>query len=100
VTWFAVLGTAVGVYVLKLTGWLLPARVLETERVQRAAALLPLALLAALVVVETFSRGHSLVVDARSAGLAAAGLAVLARAPFIVVVLAGAATAALIRAFT
>jgi hypothetical protein len=62
--------------------------------------LLPLALLAALVVVQTFSDGRSIVVDARAAGLAAAGLAVYRRAPFIVVVALAAATAALVRAVT
>ncbi len=97
-TWFAVLATAVGVYALKLAGWSLPPRVLEAERVQRAAALLPLALLAALVVVQTFAHGRSLALDGRAAGLAAAGAAVFARAPFIVVVVAAAATAALVRA--
>jgi hypothetical protein len=62
--------------------------------------LLPLALLAALVVVQTFSDGRSIAVDARAAGLAAAGLAVFRRAPFIVVVALAAATAALVRAVT
>jgi hypothetical protein len=74
--------------------------VLDHERLQRAAALLPLALLAALVVVQTFSHGRSLAVDARAAGLAAAGVAVLRRAPFIVVVVVAAATAAVVRAVT
>ena len=70
------------------------------ERMQRAAELLPLALLAALVVVQTFSDGRSLVIDARAAGLAAAGVAVLRRAPFIVVVVVAAATTAVVRAVT
>jgi hypothetical protein len=52
------------------------------------------------VVVQTFAEGHSLVVDARAAGLAAAGVAVLRRAPFIVVVVVAAATAAVVRAVT
>ena len=99
-TWLAIFATAIACFTLKLAGWSLPARVLEHERLQRAAALLPLALLAALVVVQTFSHGRSLVVDARAAGLAAAGLAVLLRAPFIVVVVVAAATAGLVRAVT
>jgi branched-subunit amino acid transport protein len=94
-----VLGTAAGCYALKVAGWSVPPRVLEAERVQRAAALLPLALLAALVVVQVFGDGRSLVLDARAAGLAAAAVAVLLRAPFIVVVVAAAATAAALRAF-
>jgi hypothetical protein len=99
-TWIAIFVTAGACFALKLAGWSLPARLLERERLQRAAALLPLALLAALVVVQTFSDGRSIAVDARAAGLAAAGLAVLRRAPFIVVVALAAATAALVRAVT
>jgi hypothetical protein len=97
-TWIAIFATAAACFALKLAGWSLPARLLGGERLQRAAALLPLALLAALVVVQTFTDGRSLVVDARAAGLAAAGVAVLRRAPFIVVVVVAAAAAALARA--
>jgi branched-subunit amino acid transport protein len=99
-TWIAIFATAAACFALKLAGWSLPARLLEGERLQRAAALLPLALLAALVVVQTFGKGHSLALDARAAGLAAAGIAVLRRAPFIVVVVVAAATAAVVRAVT
>jgi hypothetical protein len=99
-TWVAIFATAAGCFALKLAGWSLPARVLEHERLQRAAAVLPFALLAALVVVQTFSHGRSLVVDARAAGLGAAGVAVLLRAPFIVVIVVAAATAAVVRAVT
>jgi hypothetical protein len=99
-TWVAIFATAAACFALKLAGWSLPARLLEGERLQRAAALLPLALLAGLVVVQTFAEGHSLVIDARAAGLAAAGVAVLRRTPFIVVVVVAAATAAVVRAVT
>jgi branched-subunit amino acid transport protein len=96
--WAAVLSTSAGCYALKALGWSVPARWLAGERLQRAAALLPLALLAALIVVQAFGSGRSLSIDARSAGHAVAGVAVLRRAPFLVVVLAAAATAALVRA--
>jgi branched-subunit amino acid transport protein len=99
-TWIAIFATAAACFALKLAGWSLPARLLEGERLQRAAALLPFALLAALVVVQTFGKGHSLTLDARAAGLAAAGVAVLRRAPFIVAVVVAAATAAVVRAVT
>jgi branched-subunit amino acid transport protein len=99
-TWVAIFATATACFGLKLAGWSLPSRLLDGARLQRAAALLPLALLAALVVVQTFSEGRSLVVDARAAGLVAAGVAVLARAPFIVVVVVAAASAAAVRAVT
>jgi branched-subunit amino acid transport protein len=99
-TWIAIFATAAACFALKLAGWSLPSHLINGARLQRAAALLPLALLAALVVVQTFSEGRSLVVDARAPGLAAAGIAVYLRAPFIVVVIVAAATAAVVRAVT
>ena len=97
-TWAAVLLTALGCYTLKLAGWSLPAGVLQRDVVQRGARLLPVALLSALVAVQVLGAGRSLVLDARAAGLVAAAVALLLRAPFLVVVLAAAATAALVRA--
>ena len=55
------------------------------------------AILAALVVTETFARGRSLVLDARLAGVAAGLVAVLLRAPFWLVVIVGALATALVR---
>lgn len=98
--WTAVLALAAGAYALKLAGWLVPARVFEDPRVRRGAALVPVALLAALVVVQTFADGRSLTVDPRAAGLAAGAVALALRAPFLVLVVVAAATAALVRALT
>ena len=57
------------------------------------------ALLAALVITETFGGpGRSLVLDARAGGLVVAGIALWRRAPLYVVVLAAAAATALLRA--
>jgi branched-subunit amino acid transport protein len=96
-TWLAILGAGVGCYLLKLAGVSLPARVLEHPRVERVADLIPVALLAALVAVQVFADGTSLTIDARAAGLGAAVIALLLRAPFLVVVFVAAATAALLR---
>jgi len=99
-TWAAILATAAGCYLLKLAGLSVPAHWLETERVQRMSALLPIALLAALAAVQTVATGEQLVIDARLAGVAAAVVALLLRAPFLVVVGAAALTAALLRLAT
>jgi branched-subunit amino acid transport protein len=96
-TWIAILGAGVGCYLLKLAGVSLPARVLDHPLVERVADLIPVALLAALVAVQVFADGTRLTLDARSAGLAAAVVALLLRAPFLVVVFVAAATAALLR---
>lgn len=95
--WTAIIVSAVGAYLLKLAGLSIPGSVLEHPLVHRVADLVPVALLAALVAVQVFSTGSELTVDARAAGLAVALLALLARAPFILVVLAAAITAALLR---
>ncbi|GAA3390096.1 hypothetical protein GCM10017752_17270 [Streptomyces roseoviridis] len=71
---------------MKLLGLLVPADTLERPLVQRLAALVPVALLAALTAQQTFSAQGALTVDARAAGLAAAALALVLRAPFLVVV--------------
>jgi len=68
-SWTAVLLTAAGCLALKALGWAVPARVLDSDRVRRVAVLLPVALLAGLVVVQAFSTGRSLRLDARAAGL-------------------------------
>jgi branched-subunit amino acid transport protein len=97
VTWTAILLSAAGCYLLKLVGLSMPQRLLEHPVVARVAALLPVVLLASLAAVQTFADGTRLVVDARLAGVAAAVVALLLRAPFLVVVTAAAGTAALIR---
>jgi hypothetical protein len=97
VIWAAILVTAAGCYALKLAGLSVPHAWLDHPAVARASSLLPIVLLAALAAVQTFADGTRLVVDARLAGVAAAALALLLRAPFLVVVGVAAGTAALVR---
>jgi branched-subunit amino acid transport protein len=97
VIWAAVIAASLACYLVKLAGLSLPENVLARPAVQRVAELLPVALLAALIGVQTFAAGNTLVLDARAAGLAAAAVALLLRAPFLVVVVVGAATAAVVR---
>ena len=95
--WNAVLLASLICLAVKAIGYAVPARVLEAPRPARIADLLTVALLAALVAVQTLGVGQSIVVDARvPALLIAAGLLAL-RAPFLVVVVGAAATAALLR---
>ncbi|HEU5362338.1 MAG TPA: AzlD domain-containing protein [Gaiellaceae bacterium] len=63
----------------------------------RALELVALPVLAALIVVQTLGDDRRLVLDARAPALAVAAVLVWRRAPFLVVVLAAAATAALLR---
>jgi hypothetical protein len=95
--WLAIGAGIVGCYAAKLAGLSLPERLLDRPRIRRTAALLPIALLAALTALQTVATGSRLVVDPRLAGVAAGAVALLLRAPFLVVVGVAAATAALIR---
>ncbi|MER8235338.1 AzlD domain-containing protein [Streptomyces sp. NPDC094049] len=96
--WIAIALTAGGCYLLKLLGLLVPAGALERPLVRQLAALLPVALLAALTAQQTFGAGHELVLDARAAGVAAAAVALVLRAPFLVVVAAAVLVTAGVRA--
>jgi branched-subunit amino acid transport protein len=98
--WTAVLVASVGCLALKILGWAVPGRVLDNERVRRTVVLVPVALLAALVVVQAFARGHTLHLDARAVGLAVAAVAIVLRAPFLLVVVVAAVATALARAVT
>jgi branched chain amino acid efflux pump len=95
--WPSVLVASLACYGLKLAGLSLPQRWLTDPRVQKIVPLIPIALLAALVATQTFSTGRHLVLDVRAAALAVAIVAILLRAPFLVVVAAAAATAAILR---
>lgn len=95
--WAGVVAASLACYGLKLAGLSLPARWLRDARIQRTVPLIPIALLAALVSTQTFATGSQLRLDARAVALAVAGIAVLLRAPFLVVVIVAAATAALLR---
>jgi branched chain amino acid efflux pump len=95
--WAPLLVASAACYLIKLAGLSLPQRFLQDPRIQRTVPLLPVALLAALIAINTFSTGTHLVIDARAAAIAVAGAAVILRAPFLVVVASAAATAALVR---
>ena len=98
--WVTVLVACALAYLLKLAGHLVPAHWLSGPRLSRITALLPVALLAGLVVVQAFATpSQGLTLDARAAGLVVAVVALVLRAPFIVVVVLAAATAALLRHF-
>jgi uncharacterized membrane protein len=97
--WIAVLATSIIAFAFKLAGYTVPPAWLQKPRITRVTEMLPAALLAALVVLETFSAGSRLTLDARAAALIIAIIALLLRAPFVVVVLLAAFTAAVLRLF-
>lgn len=95
--WTAVLAVGVGTILLKAVG---PVAVSGRRLPARVGDLLDVvapAILAALVVTETFAHGRALVLDARLAGVAAGLVAIALRAPIWAVVVVGAAATAVVR---
>jgi hypothetical protein len=96
--WVAIVISALGCYALKWAGLSVPESVLDRPVVRATALALPVALLAALTAVQTFGDSQTLVLDARVAGVGAGVVALVLRAPFLVVVAVAAVTAAGLRA--
>ena len=97
-TWTALIALAAAAYRMKAAGPLLVGGRTVPRELAAVLDLLAVPLLAALILVQTFDRGGQLHVDARLPALGVAALLVWRRAPFLVVVLAAAATAAALRA--
>ena len=96
-TWFAIAVAVAGCYALKLIGLSVPERVLARPLTVRAAALIPVALLGALIAVQVLADDDHLSVDARLAALGVAAVLLVVKAPFPVVVFGAALAAALLR---
>jgi branched chain amino acid efflux pump len=95
--WQTLIAVGAGTVVLKAVG---PVGVSGRRLAPRIGELLEMvapAILAALVVTETFASGRALVVDARLAGVAVGIVAVALRAPLWLVVVLGALATALVR---
>jgi uncharacterized membrane protein len=98
-TWVTIAALTIGTVAIKATGPVaLGGRDLP-PRLSGVVARLAPALLAALVVVETFGRDHALGVNASAVGLLAAAAALAARLPMVAVVLIAAVVTAGLRAF-
>jgi len=95
--WPWILLAAALAYATKLLGYLVPAKVLANPRMSRVAGTLTIGLLASLTVVNAAASGTAVVLDARLGALVAAGIALWFKAPFLVVVIVGAAAAAGLR---
>ena len=99
--WLTVALLTVGTFASKAVGTIVLGAHEPGERTMAMTALIAPALLTALVLYETFgAHGGGLTLDARAAGLGAAVLALIARAPMIVVILIAASATALLRAFS
>lgn len=94
--WIAVIGTSALAFILKYSGHSVPERWLSHPKIQKINTLIPIALLSALVAVQSFTEKSKLMIDHRLLGLAVAIIALLLKAPFPVVVLSAALGSALL----
>ncbi|WP_149084858.1 MULTISPECIES: AzlD domain-containing protein [Microbacterium] len=97
--WSAILLAALLCLALKAAGYLVPSKVLEAPRPARISDLLTVALLAALVAVQSLGDGQAVTVDARVPALLVAAGLLWMRQSFLVVVASAALVAALLRLF-
>ena len=88
---------AVGTFSLRVAGPLLRSRFEVPERAQQFVAAAAIGLLAALVATAALMDGHGPAGIARPAGVLVGGILAWRKAPFVLVVVAAAATAAGLR---
>ncbi|HEX8081999.1 MAG TPA: AzlD domain-containing protein [Jatrophihabitans sp.] len=93
----AILVLAGGTYGLRLAGPVLRNRITLSARTLWLLSIAATVLLCALVAVSSLTTGHGFAGWARPAGVLVGGLLALRRLPFLVVVLAAAATTASLR---
>lgn len=99
-TWGFVLALAATAYGFKVLGLVLVGNRQLPPMLDRCLGLIPAALIAAIVVKDTFSIGQHLQIDARAAGVGAAVIAAWRRVPLIAVIVIGAVVTAGVRAAT
>jgi Branched-chain amino acid transport protein (AzlD) len=93
--WFWIVLAVAAAYAIKLSGYLLPRKLLDRPVVIRLAMGLTVGLLASLTILNTVGKGQAIVLDSRLLALGAAAIALWLKAPYLVVVLVGAIAAGL-----
>ena len=93
----AVIALGIGTFAFRAAGPLLRTRVQVGPRMERRLSLASVVLLTALVATAAVLQGEQFAGIARPAGVAVGGILAWRKAPFVVVVLAAAATAATLR---
>ncbi|MDP4977124.1 MAG: AzlD domain-containing protein, partial [Ilumatobacteraceae bacterium] len=96
-TWTLIILLTIGAYAFKVTGLVILGGRTLPPIFERCLALIPAAVVTALVMKDTFTQGQELVLDARALGIAVAVIAAWRKAPLIVVIVLGAAVTALVR---
>lgn len=96
-TWLLILVLAIGTVLMKAIGPVLAGGRRLPAPLSRVVALVAPALITALIVSGTFTRGQHLIIDARAAGLAVGAIALWFRAPAVLAMLLAAIVCAVLR---
>lgn len=99
-TWTLVLVLAAIAFGFKVMGAVVIGQRTMPVVLERCLLLIPAALLTGLITKDTFTNGQALTLDARALGLAVAVVATWRRLPFIVVIVLGVGSTALLRTLT
>ena len=94
--WIGVIGTSIIAFLLKFLGHSVPEKYVSNARALRINTLIPVALLSALVGVQTLTEKGKWVIDQRLAGVVVAIIALSFKAPYFVVVISAAVTSAVL----
>ena len=95
--WLIVIIASVLSFAVKYTGYLIPQSMLEKPKFTRVTNLLTVAMLAALVAVQTLGSGQAIALDARIPAVILAAILFSFRVPFIVVVAVAGIVAVVLR---
>lgn len=93
----AIIALAAGTYAFRVTGPALRRRLRLPDRLRRLLTAAAAVLLTALVATAALTQGHGFAGWARPAGVLVGGILAIRRVPFPVVIIAAAATTALLR---
>lgn len=97
-SWTMIIVLSLGAYLLKASG-LVGVGVRDFPApVRNVIALVPAAVLSALIVKDTFTAGHDLEIDARAVGVAVACVAVWRKVPLWLVIVLSCAATGIVRA--
>lgn len=97
--WTTAIIASVLSFLTKFSGYAVPERFVQHARIQRINLLIPIALLSALVAVNTLATKKELTFDHRLGGVIFAAIALKLKAPFLVMMLGAGVVSAILYRF-